>query len=76
MSKSQLKAYLLEHRNDAEVFHALMDKIASEPNQTFYTVKEVGKLQELIEDRQRLKLVNNEQLSISDEETDNSIQFS
>lgn len=76
MSKSQLKAYLLEHRNDAEAFHALMDKIASEPNQTFYTVKEVGKLQELIEDRQRLKLVNNEQLSISDEETDNSIQFS
>ncbi|MEH1958509.1 MAG: hypothetical protein V7L05_01115 [Nostoc sp.] len=32
MSKSQLKAYLLEHRNDAEAFHALMDKITSEPN--------------------------------------------
>ncbi|MBW4667247.1 MAG: hypothetical protein KME60_07335 [Cyanomargarita calcarea GSE-NOS-MK-12-04C] len=55
MSKSDLKVYLLEHRNDAEVFHALMDKIASEPNQKFYTVEEVGKLEELIEDKRRFK---------------------
>ena len=71
MNKSQLKAYLLEHRNDAEAFHALMDKIASEPNQTFYTVEEVGKLQELIDDRRHFKSVNSEQLSVSDEEGDN-----
>lgn len=55
MSKSELKAYLLKHRNDTEAFHALMDKITSEPNQTFYTVEEVGKLQEIIEDRRRLQ---------------------
>ncbi len=55
MSKSELKAYLLEHRNDAEAFHTLMDKIASEPNQKFYTVEEVGKLEELIEDKRRFK---------------------
>ncbi|QLE56792.1 hypothetical protein [Nostoc sp. TCL26-01] len=55
MSKSELKAYLLKYRNDTEAFHALMDKITSEPNQTFYTVEEAGKLQKLIEDRQRLK---------------------
>ncbi|AFY49886.1 hypothetical protein Nos7524_4116 [Nostoc sp. PCC 7524] len=55
MSKSELKAYLLKHRNDTEAFHALMDKITSEPNQTFYTVEEAEKLQEIIEDRRRLK---------------------
>jgi hypothetical protein len=55
MSKSELKAYLLKHRNDTEAFHALMDKITSETNQTFYTVEEAGKLQELIENKQQLK---------------------
>ncbi|BAY14813.1 hypothetical protein NIES2109_40430 [Nostoc sp. HK-01] len=55
MSKSELKAYLLKHRNDTEAFHALMDKITSEPNQTFYTVEEVEKLEELIEDRRRFQ---------------------
>jgi hypothetical protein len=55
MSKSELKAYLIKHRNDTEAFHALMDKITSEPNQTFYTVEEAEKLQEIIEDRRRLK---------------------
>ncbi len=55
MSKSELKAYLLKNRNDTEAFHALMDKITSEPNQTFYTVEEAGKLQEIIEDRRRLQ---------------------
>ncbi|MBW4645159.1 MAG: hypothetical protein KME23_19570 [Goleter apudmare HA4340-LM2] len=55
MSKSELKAYLIKHRNDTEAFHVLMDKIASEPNQTFYTVEEAGKLQEFIENKQQLK---------------------
>ncbi|AUT03842.1 hypothetical protein CLI64_27520 [Nostoc sp. CENA543] len=55
MNKSELKAYLLKHRNDTEAFHALMDKITSEPNQKFYTVEEAGKLQELIEDKRRLQ---------------------
>jgi hypothetical protein len=32
-----------------------MDKITSEPNQTFYTVEEVEKLQEIIEDKRRLQ---------------------
>ncbi|MEA5502198.1 hypothetical protein VB735_03550 [Halotia wernerae UHCC 0503] len=55
MRKSELKTYLLKYRNDTEAFHALMDKIASEPNQTFYTVEEAGTLQKIIEDRRRLK---------------------
>ena len=49
MTKSELKRYLLEHRNDREAFHVLMDKINAEPNQKFYTVDEVDVLQELIE---------------------------
>lgn len=53
MSKSELKRYLLEHRNDTEAFHALMDKINAEPNQKFYTVDEADRLQELIEAKRR-----------------------
>jgi hypothetical protein len=48
MSKSELKTYLLEHRNDKEAFYALMDKINAEPNQKFYSVDEANVLQELI----------------------------
>jgi hypothetical protein len=49
MSKSELKAYFLEHRNEKEAFYALMDKINAEPNQKFYSVDEANILQELIE---------------------------
>ena len=48
MTKSELKHYLLEHRNDTEAFHALMDKINAEPNQKFYTVDEADLLENLI----------------------------
>lgn len=51
MTKPELKAYLLEHRNDTEAFHALMDKVTSEPNQQFYTLEEADKLQELVQRR-------------------------
>ncbi|RUR85710.1 DUF6887 family protein [Chlorogloeopsis fritschii PCC 9212] len=51
MSKTELKRYLLEHRNDTEAFHALMDKIDAEPNPKFYTIDEVGELQKLIEEK-------------------------
>ncbi len=49
MSKTELKRYLLENRNDTEAFHALMDKINAEPNPKFYTIDEIGELQKLIE---------------------------
>ncbi|MEC4819825.1 MAG: hypothetical protein SAK29_42140 [Scytonema sp. PMC 1069.18] len=49
MTKSELKRYLLEHRNDTEAFHALMDKINAEPNQKFYTIDEADVLENLIE---------------------------
>ncbi|MBW4629649.1 MAG: hypothetical protein KME49_30105 [Brasilonema octagenarum HA4186-MV1] len=49
MSKSELKRYLLDHRNDTEAFRVLMNKINAEPNQKFYTVDEAYRLEELIE---------------------------
>ncbi len=49
MSKIELKRYLLEHRNDTDAFHALMDKISAEPNPKFYTIDEIGELKKLIE---------------------------
>ncbi|BDA70752.1 hypothetical protein CAL7716_049180 [Calothrix sp. PCC 7716] len=55
MSKSQLKAYLLENRNDTEAFHALMDKLNAELNQKFYTIDEVDKLEELIKAKRSSK---------------------
>jgi hypothetical protein len=55
MSKSELKRYLLEHRNDTEAFYALMDKVNAEPNQKYYTVDEADMLQELIEAKRDTK---------------------
>lgn len=55
MSKSELKAYLLENRNDTEAFHALMDRINAEPNQKFYTIDDVDKLEELIKAKRSSK---------------------
>jgi hypothetical protein len=55
MTKSELKHYLLEHRNDTEAFHALMDKVNAEPNQKFYSVDEADLLENLIEAKRQSK---------------------
>jgi hypothetical protein len=44
MTKSELKAYLLEHRNNLEAFYALMDKINAEPEPKFYPPEEAADL--------------------------------
>jgi hypothetical protein len=49
MTKTELKRYLLDNRNDTEAFHALMDKINAEPNPKFYTIDEISELEKLIE---------------------------
>ncbi len=49
MSKTELKRYLVEHRNDTEAFYTLMDKINAEPNQKFYSIDDVEVLENLIE---------------------------
>lgn len=55
MSKSELKRYLLEHRNDNEAFEALMDKINAEPNPKLYTIDEVDVLEDLVEAKRRFE---------------------
>ncbi len=49
MTKSELKVYLLEHRDDLEAFHALIDKINSEAEQKFYSPEEANNLSILID---------------------------
>jgi hypothetical protein len=48
MTKSELKAYLLEHRNDLEAFHALMDKINSETEPKFYSPEDANQLLKIL----------------------------
>ncbi|NEU72447.1 hypothetical protein PI95_007630 [Hassallia byssoidea VB512170] len=36
MTKKQLLAYMLEHREDNEAFYAYMDKVNAEPASEFY----------------------------------------
>ncbi|MDF5729792.1 MAG: hypothetical protein PUP92_17725 [Rhizonema sp. PD38] len=55
MSKTELKRYLLEHRNDTEAFYALMDKINAEPNQKFYSIDDVEVLENLMEAKRHSK---------------------
>jgi hypothetical protein len=48
MTKSELKQYLLQHRNDDEAFHALMDKVNAEPNPVWYSIEDIDRLGEII----------------------------
>jgi hypothetical protein len=36
MSRKELRAYLLKHRDDDEAFYALMDKLNQQPNRTWF----------------------------------------
>lgn len=53
MSIKELKAYLLEHRNDTEAFHALMDKVKGIPNRKFYSIEDIDRLPELLEESRK-----------------------
>lgn len=48
MTIKELKAYLLERRNDTEAFHTLMDKI-KEGTLDFYSIADVNRFPELLE---------------------------
>jgi hypothetical protein len=52
MSKSELKAYLIQNRNDTEAFHALIDRINAEPDQTFYSIEQLPLLEQFIQAKQ------------------------
>jgi hypothetical protein len=49
MTIQELKAYLVEHRNDTEAFHTLMDKIKTGTNLDFYSIADANRFPELLE---------------------------
>lgn len=55
MNHAELRAYLLEHRNDTEAFHALMDLLMADPDPKYYSIDELHLLPQLIEERRKFK---------------------
>jgi hypothetical protein len=49
MSKAELRAYVLEHREDTEAFEALADRIYANPNPQWYQPEDTEKLVDLIQ---------------------------
>jgi hypothetical protein len=49
MTKSELRAYVLEHREDTEAFEALADRIYANPNPQWYQPEDTEKIVELIQ---------------------------
>lgn len=48
MSRAELRAYILEHRDDQEAFHIYMDKLATEPVLAVHSLSDSESLAELI----------------------------
>jgi len=44
MTKAELRAYVLEHRDDAEAFHVLMDKLSAEPGTRINSMEHLAEL--------------------------------
>jgi hypothetical protein len=59
MSKAQLRAYVLEHREDREAFEALSDRIYANPNPQWYQPEDVDRVVELIQFSQDKKKLDN-----------------
>jgi len=53
MNHAELRAYLLEHRNDTEAFHAPMDLLMADPDPKYYSIDEFHLLPQLIEERRK-----------------------
>jgi hypothetical protein len=49
MTKAELRAYVLEHREDAGAFEALADRIYANPNPQWYQPEDTEKIVELIQ---------------------------
>jgi hypothetical protein len=52
MTKAQLRAYVLEHREDRAAFEALADRIYDNPNPQWYQPEDTEKIFELIKTSQ------------------------
>jgi uncharacterized protein with von Willebrand factor type A (vWA) domain len=49
MTKAQLRAYVLKHRDDREAFQALADQIYSNPDPQWYQPEDAERVVELIQ---------------------------
>ncbi len=52
MSKEELKAYVLDHRDDTEAFHALCDRLYAQPG---ITITSMEQLEQLVNERRALR---------------------
>lgn len=62
MSRTELRAYILKHRDDERAFHAYMDKLANEPVLTSGTLEDLEDphhFAELLETIQKAKKQDN-----------------
>jgi hypothetical protein len=58
MNRDQLRAYMLEHRNDEVAFHAYMDRLATEPvlaHGTLADLEDGDRFAEILKQVQKLK---------------------
>jgi hypothetical protein len=55
MTKSELRAYVLEHREDTEAFEALADRIYANPNPQWYQPEDTERIVNLIQSSQQKK---------------------
>ena len=49
MTKSELRAYVLKHREDTAAFEALADRIYANPNPQWYQPEDTEKIVDLIQ---------------------------
>ena len=47
MSRAELRAYVLQHRNDQDAIHALIDRLMADPNATTYAPEDADRFSEI-----------------------------
>lgn len=58
MSPRELRAYLLQHRNDTDAIHARMQQILNDPNAISYSAEEISRFDEIYEEHRKRRLQN------------------
>lgn len=58
MTKSELRAYVLEHREDTEAFEALADRIYANPNSQWYQPEDTEQIVDLIQASKQQKMAD------------------
>ncbi len=55
LSLSELRTYVLEHRDDQDAFHALMDRIDAQPAERVFSREDLDRFPELLAEHLRLE---------------------